>query len=145
MAEAFQILLVEDNPADADLTKAHLAESRIPHELHLVKDGVEAVRFVRREAPFEDAPQPDLILLDLGLPRKDGRAVLAELKQDPELRRIPVIVLSSSDAETDVVKSYNLHANAYVTKPPDLAAYGKAFERIENFWFGVVQLPSRRP
>lgn len=145
MHEPFEILLVEDNPADVDLTRDQLEASRIPHHLHLAKDGVEALQFVRREGPFEHAAQPDLILLDLGLPRKDGREVLAELKQDPELRRIPIIVLSSSNAQNDVLKTYNLHANAYVTKPSSLEQYGVIFERIEQFWLQVVQLPGHRP
>ncbi|MFW5876237.1 MAG: response regulator [Myxococcota bacterium] len=145
MREPFEILLVEDNPADADLTRDHLEARNISHRLHVVPDGVAALGFVRRDPPYQRVPRPDLILLDLGLPRKDGRQVLAELKQDPDLRRIPIIVLSSSDAQIDVVKAYNLHANAYVTKPPDLDGYDVVFDRIENFWLQVVQLPAHRP
>ncbi|MFW6067612.1 MAG: response regulator [Myxococcota bacterium] len=145
MAAPYEILLVEDNPADVDLTRDYLSAMGVPHRLHVACDGVEAVRYVRGQGEFENAPRPDLILLDLGLPRKDGRQVLAELKQDSELRRIPIIVLSSSDAESDVIKSYNLHANAYVTKPSQLDQYREVFTRIEKFWFEVVQLPRHRP
>ena len=141
MQEKIRILLVEDNPADADLTSEKLEQSKILHELFIAKDGVEAMSFLRREAPYQDVPRPDLVLLDLNLPKKDGREVLAEMKEDQKLRKIPVVVLTSSQAEEDVIKSYELHANAYVSKPVDLAGFGKIVKGIENFWFSVVRFP----
>jgi chemotaxis family two-component system response regulator Rcp1 len=135
------ILLVEDNPADVVLTRENLELSKILHELHVASDGVEAMAFLRREPPHQEAPTPDLILLDLNLPRMDGREVLEQLKIDPLLLRIPVVVLTSSDAEQDVVRSYDLHANAYVTKPVDLEGFGKIVRGIESFWFAVVHYP----
>ncbi len=137
-AEKLKILLVEDNPADAYLTRENLAESKILHELFHAEDGVEALEFLRREGKWADAPRPDLVLLDLNMPRKDGREVLAEMKADEDLRRIPVVVLTSSAAEEDIIRSYNLHANAYVTKPVDLDGFGKIVRGIECFWFSVV-------
>ena len=141
MADKIRILLVEDNPADAELTALKLEGSKILHELHTVVDGVEAMTFLRREGSFADAPRPDLVLLDLNLPRKDGREVLAEMKADENLRRIPVVVLTSSQAEEDVIRSYDLHVNAYVTKPVDLAGFGRIVRGIESFWFSVVRFP----
>lgn len=138
---AIRILLVEDNPADVVLTRENLELSKILHELYVAKDGVEAMAFLRREPPHEDAPRPDLVLLDLNLPRMDGREVLERLKADPALLRIPVVVLTSSEAEQDVIRSYDLHANAYVTKPVDLQGFGQIVRGIEHFWFSVVHFP----
>lgn len=136
-----EILLVEDNPADVDLTKETLEFAKLRNRLHAVNDGVEALAFLRRQPPFENAVRPDLILLDLNLPRKDGREVLQELKVDPTLRTIPVVVLTSSDAEKDVIKSYDLGANCYITKPVDLDQFADVVRCIEDFWFVVVKLP----
>ena len=141
MNDKINILLVEDNPADADLTCEKLKMSKILHDISVVKDGVEAMDFLTRKAPYENARRPDLILLDLNLPRKDGREVLAEMKAKPGLKRIPVVVLTSSEAEEDIVKSYELQASAYVTKPVDLAGFGKIVKAIEGFWFSVVRFP----
>ena len=142
-ARPIEILLVEDNPGDARLTIEALKECKLASRLHHVNDGVEAMAFIRKTAPFAQAPRPDLILLDLNLPRRNGREVLAELKQDPDLATIPVVVLTTSEAETDVVASYQLHANCYVAKPVDLKTFMQVVERIENFWLSIVKLPSR--
>lgn len=136
-----EILLVEDNPADVDLTRLSLKQSRIRNNLHVVMDGVEAIQFLRNEGPYENALRPDLILLDLNLPKKDGRQVLSEIKNDPDLTDIPTVVLTSSDAEQDVVKSYKLHANCYVRKPVDFDQFVNIVREIEDFWFTVVKLP----
>lgn len=135
------ILLVEDNPADVRLTREAFREGKILNNLMVVKDGVEAMTLLRREPPYADAPRPDLILLDLNLPRKDGREVLAEIKADPSLMRIPVVVLTTSQAETDIVKSYNLHANCYVVKPVDLDRFLDVVKSIDSFWLTAVTLP----
>ena len=139
-----EILLVEDNPGDARLTHEALREASIANRLSHVRDGVEAMAFVRNEPPFADAPRPDLILLDLNLPRKDGREVLAELKEDPLLRLIPVVVLTTSEAEQDILRAYELHGNCYITKPVDLEKFLHIVRAVENFWLAVVRLPSRR-
>jgi CheY-like chemotaxis protein len=136
-----EILLVEDNPADVRLTREAFREGKLLNNLAVVKDGVEALEFVRREGPYADAPRPDLILLDLNLPRKDGREVLKEIKNDPNLKRIPVVVLTTSAAETDIVKSYDLHANSYVVKPVDLDQFIGVIKTIDNFWLTAVALP----
>ncbi|HEY0972821.1 MAG TPA: response regulator [Gemmatimonadales bacterium] len=136
-----EILLVEDNRADAELTREALTESKVLSRLHVVRDGVQALAFLRREAGHEDAPRPDLILLDLNLPRKDGRTVLAEIKRDPALRLIPVVVLTSSEAEQDIARAYELNANCYVTKPVDLEQFLTIVHSIEQFWLTVVRLP----
>jgi len=141
MKEKFIVLLVEDNPGDVDLTREVLREGKLHLDLHVAMDGVEAMEFLRRRGAHAQAPRPDLILLDLNLPRKDGREVLAEIKADPELRRIPVVVLSSSDAERDIVRSYDLHANCYVTKPVDLGQFITIVKTIEEFWMTIVRLP----
>ena len=141
MKEPFIVLLVEDNPGDVDLTREVLREGKLHLDLHVAMDGVEAMEFLRRRGAHAQAPRPDLILLDLNLPRKDGREVLAEIKADPELRRIPVVVLSSSDAERDIVRSYDLHANCYVTKPVDLNQFITIVKLIEEFWLTIVMLP----
>jgi chemotaxis family two-component system response regulator Rcp1 len=135
------ILLVEDNPGDARLTQEALKESKMLNNLHHVRDGVEAMEFLRREGKHKDAPTPDIILLDLNLPRKDGREVLAELKGMPRLKNIPVVVLTTSDAEQDILMSYNLHANCYITKPVDLEKFIEIVRGIENFWLSIVKLP----
>ncbi|MFQ5889838.1 MAG: response regulator [Gemmatimonadota bacterium] len=138
---AAEILLVEDNPGDVDLTREALS-NRLVNRLHVVEDGVKALAFVRRQGEYSDAPRPDLILLDLNLPRKDGREVLAELKADEKLRRIPVVVLTTSQADEDVLRSYNLNANCFVTKPVDVEKFLEAVQGIENFWLSIVTLPS---
>jgi CheY-like chemotaxis protein len=136
-----EILLVEDNPADVRLTMEALKEDKVLNHLSVAMDGVEALAFLRHEGHYAGAPRPDLVLLDLNLPRKDGREVLAEIKRDPDLRRIPVVVLTTSQAEQDIVKSYDLYANCYVTKPVDLHQFISAVKSIEGFWFTVVKLP----
>jgi chemotaxis family two-component system response regulator Rcp1 len=136
-----EILLVEDNPGDVRLTMEALKEGKVRNRLHVVSDGVEALAFLRREDRFQEAPRPDLILLDLNLPRKDGREVLAVVKDDPRLRRIPVVVLTTSKAEEDVLKSYELHASCYVTKPVDLDQFMNVIRSIDDFWLSIVKLP----
>jgi CheY-like chemotaxis protein len=138
---AIDILMVEDNPGDARLTEEALKESKVYTNLEHVRDGVEAMEFLRKEGRFGDAPTPDIILLDLNLPRKDGRQVLAELKAIPRLKNIPVVVLTTSEAEQDIVKSYELHANCYITKPVDLDKFVEIIHGIENFWLSIVKLP----
>jgi CheY-like chemotaxis protein len=140
-ANLIDILLVEDSPTDADLTREAFRRARIANRLNVVVDGVEAVAFLRREGAYADAPRPGLILLDLNLPRKDGREVLAEIKSDDDLKVIPVLVMTSSRAESDVLRSYQLHANGYVAKPLDFAQFIEAVRAIERFWFAVVTLP----
>ena len=142
-AEPIEILLVEDSPSDVDLTREALEDTKVHNNLSVVGDGVEALAFLRREGRYADAPYPDLILLDLNLPKKDGREVLAEIKSDPELRRIPVVVLTTSEAEQDIVESYNLYANCYVKKPVDLDAFIQVVRSIDNFWLAIVKLPGQ--
>jgi two-component system, chemotaxis family, response regulator Rcp1 len=136
-----EILLVEDNPGDVRLTVEAMKEGRVSNRMSVAKDGVEALDFLRRTGPHADAPRPDLILLDLNMPRKDGREVLAEIKADPDLKRIPVVILTTSEAEQDIIKTYDLHANCYVTKPVDLTQFLKVVRLIEDFWLSVVRLP----
>ncbi len=136
-----EILLVEDNPGDVRLTKEALKEGKVYSNLHTVKDGVEAMEYLRREGKYKDVPRPDIILLDLNLPRKDGREVLEEIKQDDALKRIPVVVLTTSKAEEDVLRTYNLHANCYVTKPVDLEKFIVVVKSIDVFWLTIVTLP----
>ena len=136
-----EILLVEDNPGDERLTREALKEGKVYHKLHCAKDGVEAMEFLYQRGKYRDAPRPDIILLDLNLPRKDGREVLQEIKSDEKLRRIPVVVLTTSKAEEDVLRSYNLHANCYVTKPVDLEKFIVVVKSIDVFWLTVVTLP----
>lgn len=138
-----ELLLVEDNSGDVRLTKEGLKTGRLWNNLHVAKDGVEAMVFLRRQGKFADAPRPDLILLDLNLPRKDGRQVLAEIKSDDDLKSIPVVILTSSKAEEDIVKAYGLHANCYITKPVDFPRFTAVVKSIEDFWFTVVKLPSQ--
>ena len=135
------ILLAEDSPGDVRLTREALKEARIMNALHVVEDGIEAMEFLRKTGKHTDAPLPDLILLDLNMPRMDGREVLAEIKKDENLMRIPVVVLTTSKAEEDIVRSYSLHANAYVTKPVGLAGFLKVIQSIEQFWLAVVTFP----
>ena len=137
-----QVLLVEDNPGDVRLTKEALKEGKLLNQLTVVGDGVEALSFLRKQGIYADAPQPELILLDLNLPKKDGREVLAEIKADPNLRRIPVVVLTTSSSEEDILKIYDLHANCYITKPVDLEQFMGVVKSIEDFWVSVVKLPS---
>jgi CheY-like chemotaxis protein len=139
---AIEVLLVEDDPGDVLLTREAF-EGKIRNTLHVVNDGVEAMAFLRNEGRYERTPMPDLILLDLNLPRMDGREVLAMVKEDPELRLIPVVVLTTSDAEEDVVSSYSLHANAYVSKPVDFERFIEVVRQIDDFFISVVRLPQQ--
>lgn len=135
------ILLVEDNPGDADLAREALDGSKMRNHLFVVEDGINAMSFLRKTDGFENMPRPDLILLDLNLPRKDGRQVLAEIKADDGLKCIPVVILTTSKADEDVIRSYNLHANCYITKPIDLTQFLKVVRSIEDFWLSIVVLP----
>jgi len=137
-----EILLVEDNPADVRLTQEALKEGKVRNHLHVARDGIEAMEFLRRVGKYANAVRPDLILLDLNLPRKDGREVLADIKADPDLKAIPVVVLTTSSAEQDIFKSYKLHANCYITKPVDLDQFVQVVKSIDDFWLTVVRLPS---
>lgn len=136
-----EILLVEDNAADVRLTVEALREGKVRNRLTVARDGEEALDVLARRGPFAEAPRPDLILLDLNLPRKDGREVLAIIKADPSLKRIPVVVLTTSSAELDIIKSYNLHANCYITKPVDLDQFVRVVKSIDDFWLTIVRLP----
>jgi len=135
------ILLVEDNPGDVRLTREALKEGKVLNNLHVASDGMEAVAFLRRQGKFADEIRPDIILLDLNLPKKDGREVLADIKTDPDLRRIPVVILTTSKSEEDILKTYDLHANCYITKPVDLDQFITVVQSVEDFWFTVVKLP----
>lgn len=137
-----EILLVEDNPADVRLTQEALKEGKVRNNLYVARDGVEALEYLMRVGKFEKAVRPDLVLLDLNLPRKDGREVLQVIKADPELKAIPVVVLTTSSAEADIMRSYKLHANCYITKPVDLEQFVKVIKSIDDFWLTVVRLPS---
>jgi CheY-like chemotaxis protein len=141
-SKPIDILLVEDNPGDARLAKEALKESKVKNTLYIVDDGVKAMEFLKRQGEYATAPCPDLILLDLNLPRKDGREVLEDIKRDEILKRIPVVILTVSKAEEDVLKSYDLHANCYITKPLDLGQFMKVVKSIEDFWLTIVKLPS---
>jgi two-component system response regulator len=136
-----EILLVEDSPTDALFAREALADSKIRHNLHTVTDGVAAMAFLRREGRYSVAPRPDLVLLDLNLPRMDGREVLGAVKADDRLKVIPVVVLTSSKAESDVLKAYGLHANCYIVKPVDIDQFATVVQTIDSFWFAVVTLP----
>ena len=138
-----EILLVEDSPSDAKLTEKTFSKAKVLNNLHIVEDGVQAMEFLQQEGNYVDAPYPDLILLDLNLPRKDGREVLIEIKKDPNLSRIPVVVLTTSEDEKDILASYNLHANCYITKPVTLKQFLQVVQLIENFWLTLVKLPTR--
>jgi two-component system, chemotaxis family, response regulator Rcp1 len=139
-----ELLLVEDSEPDVRLTVEALREAKVKNRLWVVQDGVEALEFLRQQGPHADAPRPDLILLDLNLPRKDGRQVLKEIKDDDSLRRIPVVVLTTSKSEEDVLRAYQLHANCYITKPVDFNRFMEVVKSIENFWLTVVSLPDER-
>ena len=136
-----EILLVEDNPGDVRLTQETMKEFKVLNNLSVVGDGVEAMAFLRREGKYATASRPDLILLDLNLPKKDGREVLAEIKGDEQLKRIPVVILTTSGAEQDILKTYELHANCYIKKPVDLDQFSAVIKSIEQFWFTIVKLP----
>jgi CheY-like chemotaxis protein len=138
-----EVLLVEDDPGDVLMTREAFADFKVRNQLHVVNNGVDAMAFLRHEGEYADAPSPDLVLLDLNLPRMGGREVLAAIKDDAELRRIPVVVLTTSDAEEDVVSSYSLHANAYVTKPVDFEQFIEVVRKIDDFFVSIVRLPSR--
>jgi len=141
MGKPVEILLVEDNPGDIRLTREALKENKVCNNLHVVTDGVDAMAFLRREGAFAHTPRPDLVLLDLNLPKKDGRQVLSEIKGDENLRRIPVVILTTSQAEDDISKAYDLYANCYVTKPLDLEQFMAVVKSIEDFWVTIVKLP----
>jgi CheY-like chemotaxis protein len=139
-----EILLVEDNPGDIRLTKEAMKEAKIINTLNVVEDGVDALAYLRKKGKFKDAKRPDIIFLDLNLPKKNGREVLAEIKQDINLKQIPVVILTISKAEEDVIKTYELHANCFITKPVDLEQFIKVVKSIENFWFSIVKLPPNK-
>ncbi|ACY96709.1 MULTISPECIES: response regulator [Thermomonospora] len=141
---AIEVLLVEDDPGDVLLTREAFEDNKVRNNLNVVGDGEEAMAYLRREGRYADAPRPDLILLDLNLPRKDGREVLSEVKADPELRSIPVVVLTTSAADEDILRSYDLHANAYVTKPVDFERFIEVVRQIDDFFVTVVKLPGHR-
>jgi two-component system, chemotaxis family, response regulator Rcp1 len=143
LMNAISILLVEDNPGDVRLTTEALKEANMTNDLYVVTDGVEAISFLRREGRYAETVRPDVVLLDLNLPKKDGRQVLSEIKADEELRRIPVVVLTTSEAEQDILTTYNLHANCYISKPVDLDQFIRVVQAIEDFWLCVVKLPPR--
>jgi CheY-like chemotaxis protein len=143
VGEPIEILMVDDSMGDVRLAQEALKEARVANRLSIVHDGEQAMAFLRREDGYGDAPRPDLVLLDLNMPRMDGREVLAQIKGDPDLRTIPVVVLTTSEAEADIVKAYDLHANAYITKPVDLEAFLDAVRVVEEFWLTVVRLPGR--
>lgn len=139
--KTIEILLVEDNPGDVDLTLEALDEAKIRNEVHVAEDGVEAMAFLRREGSYADAPRPDLVLLDLNMPRMDGREVLEEVKKDADLRRIPIVVLTTSEDEQDVLDAYEHSANAYIVKPVDFQQFFGTIRALEDFWLTVVRLP----
>ncbi len=143
MLDEIQILLVEDNPGDVRLTKEALRGAKVANELHVVGDGEEAIEFMRQRGRHRDAPQPDIVLLDLNLPRIDGVEVLADIKSDPELAKIPIIVLTSSSAEADIQRAYELHANCFISKPVDFTEFIDAVRSLEGFWLKIVRLPTR--
>ncbi len=140
--QAIEILLVEDNPGDVRLTQLALQENKLKNNLNVVYDGEQALLFLHRQGEYADAPRPDIILLDLNLPRKDGREVLAEIKEDQNLKCIPVVVLTTSEDDKDILMTYNLHANCFITKPVDLHRFIEIVKTIEGFWFQIVKLPS---
>src|SRR3972149_3856980 len=138
-----EILMVEDNPADIRLTKEAFKDAKMLNNLHVVNNGEDAMAFLRKHGNYVNTSRPDLILLDLNLPKKDGREVLAEIKKDPDLKRIPVVILTTSDDEKDVLKAYNLHVNAYIKKPVDLEQFMRIVEAVEEFWLSVVKMPPK--
>jgi two-component system response regulator len=137
-----QILLIEDNPGDVRLTQEAMRDAKINTMIHVALDGIQALAFLRQEGGYATMPRPDLVLLDLNLPKKSGHEVLAEIKDDADLRRIPVVILTTSQAEQDIINSYNLHANAYVNKPVELDEFSRVVKSIENFWFEIACLPN---
>lgn len=139
--DPIEILLVEDNPGDVQLTRKAFKDAGLVNNLNVVNDGVAAMEYLRQEGEYAEATRPDMVLLDLNLPRKDGEEVLTEIKEDPDLKRIPVVILTSSDAEEDMIKSYNEHANAYLTKPVDFQGFLNVVQRVEGFWISVVEFP----
>lgn len=139
--EPVELLLAEDNPGDVKLTRKGLDEAGLRNNLHVVNDGVEAMKFLRQEGEYADKPRPDLVLLDLEMPRKDGWEVMDDLNDEPDLNRIPIVVLTSSDAETDIVKSYEKQANAYITKPVDFEGFRQIANSLDEFWLELVKLP----
>jgi len=141
LVKPIEILLVEDNTGDADLARDALENGKLNNRLHVVNDGEKAMAFLKNKPPYTDVPRPDLILLDLNLPRKDGREVLADIKSDNDLKRIPVVILTTSSAEEDILKTYNLHANCFITKPIDLNQFLHVVKSIEEFWLSIVVLP----
>ncbi len=143
IGQPVEILMVEDNPGDVRLTQEALKRGKVYNKLHIVKDGAAALAYLRKENQYAEAPRPDLILLDLNLPKKSGHEVLAEIKADPSLRKIPVAVLTTSEAEQDILKAYDLYANCYITKPVDLSQFFHVVHSIENFWLTVVKLPTQ--
>lgn len=142
LGDAIEILLIEDNEGDARLAQEALKEAKVRNALHWVKDGEEAMLFLRKKERHVNAPRPHVILLDLNLPRKDGREVLADIKEDESLRRIPIVVLTASEAEIDIIKAYDLHANCYITKPIGLEQFLRVVKAIEGFWLTIVKLPN---
>lgn len=138
-----EILLVEDNPGDVRLTQEALKEGKVRNNLNVVANGAEAMAYLRQQGQFRDASRPDIVLLDLNLPKKNGCEVLAEIKQDSDLKRIPVVILTTSQADEDVLKSYNLHANCYIVKPVDLDQFIQVVQSIEDFWLSIIKLPPR--
>ncbi len=139
-----EVLLIEDNPGDIRLTKEAMKEAKIVNNLNVVEDGVEALDYLKKKGKYKDVNQPDLILLDLNLPKKNGREVLAELKQDVNLKQIPVVILTVSKAEEDIIKTYELHANCFITKPVDMDQFTKVVKSIDDFWFSIVKLPPNK-
>lgn len=144
MDQLINILIVDDSADDVEFTLAALEGTKLANNITVVTDGVEAMEYLRREGKYTNASKPSLVLLDLNMPRKDGREVLSEMKADPELRQIPVVILTTSQAEEDIVRSYDLHANCYISKPVDLQGLAKIVKSIDDFWFGVVRLPHTR-
>ena len=142
--QPIEILLVEDNPGDVDLTREALQDAKVRNRLHVVDDGEEALDFLYKRGEYADVPRPDIILLDLNLPKKDGRQVLEEIKADPQLADIPVVILTTSQADEDILRSYQLHANCYITKPVDFKQFMHVVKSIEEFWLTVVKLPKRK-
>jgi two-component system, chemotaxis family, response regulator Rcp1 len=142
-ARPIDILLVDDSPGDVRLAVETLKDAKVLNKIYVARDGVEAMAFLRQEGKYADVPRPDVILLDLNMPRKDGREVLGEIKEDSDLKRIPVIVLTISSSDEDILKAYNLHANCYITKPVDLEQFNKVVKTIDSFWFSIVKLPPK--
>ncbi|MEW5820627.1 MAG: response regulator [Cyanobacteriota bacterium] len=141
-ANPIDILLVEDNPGDVRLTKESLKEGKVKNTLYVATDGIEAMQFLKKEGKFSNAPRPDLILLDLNLPKKDGKELLADIKNDNDLKSIPVVILTTSKADEDILQTYKLHANCFITKPVDLEQFIHVVQSIENFWLTIVKLPT---